>query len=162
MQMVDSDNEWLKKSDSEKRAVKMSLVKQHCPQLITKFEQEQRDKLTKKSKAGSKKASAKVNRNLPIPKEFFECNCVHIAIAHVECTTDKASAIMTIAIMPTSVISYLFCYRHSHFELLVLLSAGWQVHISSDDQPLSTTKEAGSPGHSVCNAISRRSPSQTG
>jgi len=51
---------WLKKSDSEKRSVKMSLVRQHMPELISKFEQEQRDKLVKKSKGGQRKAAAKV------------------------------------------------------------------------------------------------------
>lgn len=51
---------WLKKSDSEKRSVKMSLVRQHMPELISMFEQEQRDKLMKKSKGGQKKTAAKV------------------------------------------------------------------------------------------------------
>ncbi len=56
LQLVEADNLWLKKSDSEKRSVKMSLVRQHMPQLISKFEQEQRDKLVKKSKGGQKAA----------------------------------------------------------------------------------------------------------
>ena len=60
LQLVESDNLWLKKSDSEKRSVKMSLVRQHMPELISKFEQEQRDKLMKKSKSGQKKTAAKV------------------------------------------------------------------------------------------------------
>lgn len=60
MQLVEADTEWLKKSDSEKRSVKMSLVRQHLPELIRRFEQEQRDKLNKKSKGGQKKAATKV------------------------------------------------------------------------------------------------------
>ncbi len=60
LQLVEADNLWLKKSDSEKRSVKMSLVRQHKPELIRMFEQEQRDKLVKKSKGGPKKAAAKV------------------------------------------------------------------------------------------------------
>jgi len=35
-------------------------VRQHMPELISKFEQEQRDKLVKKSKGGQRKAAAKV------------------------------------------------------------------------------------------------------
>jgi len=58
--LVEADNEWLKKSDSEKRSVKMSLIEQHQPELIKKFEQEQSDKLMKKSKPAQKKAAAKV------------------------------------------------------------------------------------------------------
>lgn len=60
VQLVEADNLWLKKSDSEKRSVKMSLVRQHMPELISMFEQEQRDKLMKKSKSGQKKTAAKV------------------------------------------------------------------------------------------------------
>ncbi len=60
VQLVEADNMWLKKSDSEKRSVKMSLVRQHMPELISNFEQERRDKLVKKSKGGQKKAAAKV------------------------------------------------------------------------------------------------------
>jgi len=60
LQLVEADNKWLKKSDSEKRSVKMSLVRQHLPELISMFEQEQRDKLVKKSKGVRKKAAAKV------------------------------------------------------------------------------------------------------
>lgn len=60
VQLVEADNMWLKKSDSEKRSVKMSLVRQHMPELISNFEQERRDKLVKKSKGGQRKAAAKV------------------------------------------------------------------------------------------------------
>ncbi|KAL0048711.1 hypothetical protein WJX82_009391 [Trebouxia sp. C0006] len=74
MQLVESDNLWLKKSDSEKRSVKMSLVRQHMPELISKFEQEQRDKLVKKSKGGQRKAAAKAGKpaSAPITNYFSQ------------------------------------------------------------------------------------------
>lgn len=60
MQLVESDTAWLKGSDSKERAIKMSLVRQHQPELISKFEQEQRDKLEKKNKPSQRKAASKV------------------------------------------------------------------------------------------------------
>ena len=62
--MVEADNVWLKRSESHHRAIKMSLVQQHCPHLIRRFEQHQRGKADKKSQAGKKKAASKV-RHLP-------------------------------------------------------------------------------------------------
>ena len=72
LQLVESDNEWLKKCESEKRAVKMSLIRQHMPHLISKFEQEQKDKLTKKNKASQNKGAAKVKVG-PISSCPFIC-----------------------------------------------------------------------------------------
>ncbi|DBB04272.1 TPA: hypothetical protein ACH3X1_012770 [Trebouxia sp. C0004] len=73
-QLVEADNKWLKKSDSEKRSVKMSLVRQHMPELIRMFEQEQRDKLVKKIKGGQKKAAAKASKpaSAPITNYFSQ------------------------------------------------------------------------------------------
>ena len=62
--MVEADNAWLKHSETHHRAIKMSLVQQHCPQLIRRFEQQQRDKADKKSQVGKKKAASKVT---PLP-----------------------------------------------------------------------------------------------
>ncbi|KAL0042957.1 hypothetical protein WJX79_005070 [Trebouxia sp. C0005] len=73
-QLVEADNLWLKKSDSEKRSVKISLVRQHKPELTRMFEQEQRDKLVKKSKGGQKKAAAKASKpaSAPITNYFSQ------------------------------------------------------------------------------------------
>lgn len=62
--MVEADNVWLKRSETHHRAIKMSLVQQHCPHLIRQFEQHQRGKADKKSQASKKKAASKV---CPLP-----------------------------------------------------------------------------------------------
>ena len=60
VQLVEADNAWLKRSESHHRAIKMSLVRQHCPLLISRFEQLQSDKAKKKSQVSKKKAASKV------------------------------------------------------------------------------------------------------
>lgn len=59
--MVEADNAWLKRSESHHRAIKMSLVQQHCPQLIPQFEQQQKDKADKKNGVSKKTAISKVS-----------------------------------------------------------------------------------------------------
>ena len=61
LQLVEADNAWLKRSESHHRAIKMSLVQQHCPGLIRQFEQQQRGKAEKKTQAGRKQAASKVS-----------------------------------------------------------------------------------------------------
>ena len=71
VQWVHADNAWLKRSESHHRAIKMSLVKQHCPALIKKYEQQQMDKADKKSQGGRKKTASKVS----ILAELCQCAC---------------------------------------------------------------------------------------
>lgn len=59
--MVEADNAWLKRSESHHRAIKMSLVQQHCPHLIRQFEQQQKDKADKKNGVSKKTAASKVS-----------------------------------------------------------------------------------------------------
>ena len=67
MQVVETDNEWLKKSASEARAVKMSLVQQHYPQLVSEFLQKEKSGASKQIQVNKKKADAKVCANCPGP-----------------------------------------------------------------------------------------------
>lgn len=71
VQLVEADKAWLKRSESHHRAIKMSLVQQHRPDLIRQFEQQQRDKAEKKTQAGRKKATSKVSILLPIGHDFL-------------------------------------------------------------------------------------------
>lgn len=74
VQMVEADNAWLKRSESHHRAIKMSLVQQHCPYLIPQFEQQQRDKADKKNGVSKKTAASKVSISLPLAM-----GCFHLA-----------------------------------------------------------------------------------
>lgn len=58
---MEADNAWLKRSESHHRAIKMSLVQQHCPAFIRQFEQQQRGKAEKKAQAGKQQAASKVS-----------------------------------------------------------------------------------------------------
>lgn len=69
--MVEADKAWLKRSESHHRAIKMSLVRQHCPHLIRQFEQQQKDKADKKNGVSKKTAASKVS----IPCPFFTSGC---------------------------------------------------------------------------------------
>ena len=60
MQEIEADKEWLKKSSSEARAVKKSLMQEHYPELVSEFLQKQKSGATKQTQANKKKAAAKV------------------------------------------------------------------------------------------------------
>ena len=59
-QVIEADKEWLKKSASEARAVKMSLLQQHHPQLVSDFLLKQKSGAAKQIQTNRKKADAKV------------------------------------------------------------------------------------------------------
>lgn len=61
VQEIQADKEWLKKSNSEARAVKKSLMQEHYPELVSEFLQKQKSGATKQTQANKKKAAAKVN-----------------------------------------------------------------------------------------------------
>ena len=65
VQTVEADKVWLKKSASEARAVKMSLVQQHYPQLVSDFLQKEKSGASKQIQVNKKKADAKVCANCP-------------------------------------------------------------------------------------------------
>ncbi|KAL3141843.1 hypothetical protein ABBQ32_004509 [Trebouxia sp. C0010 RCD-2024] len=70
-ELVEADNAWLKRSETHHRAIKMSLVQQHCPGLIRQFEQQQRGKVEKKTQAGRKQAASKAARGTAAITSFY-------------------------------------------------------------------------------------------
>ena len=67
LQDIEADKEWLKKSGSEARAVKKSLMQRHHPELVSEFLQKQKSGATKQTQANKKKAAAKVRAACPGP-----------------------------------------------------------------------------------------------